>query len=128
MLNLKVAMVLYGAIHLVQGFFLIIVPDRVVDLSGFGGVAGFEPYFLALLGSTFIAAAVWFIISGLDLLKNIAGVKFAIMWSVILLVVQLYTVANGTVTFGDTWVGIVETAIFAVAFLVFYPYRNTDSS
>ena len=124
MLNLKVALVFYGAIHIVQGLFLIIDPDRVVSLSGFGEVAGFEPYFLAILGSTFIAAAVWFIVSGLDPLQNITWVKFAILWSVILLVVQLYTVAKGTVTFGDTWIGITETAIFAVAFLVFYPYRQ----
>ncbi len=127
MLSLKVAMVFYGAIHLVQGFFLIIVPEDVVKLSGFEGVADSERYFLALLGSAFIAAAVWFIISGLDPLKNIAGVKFAIMWSVILLVVQLYTVSQvPDITFGDTWIGITETALFAVAFLVFYPYRNAD--
>lgn len=125
MLNLKVAMVFYGAIHLVQGFFLIIDPDGVVELSGFEGVADSERYFLALLGSAFIAAAVWFIISGLDPLQNITGVKFAILWSVILLVVQLYTINRvPAITFGDTWIGITETAIFAVAFLVFYPYRQ----
>lgn len=127
MLNLKMAMVIYGAIHLVQGVFLIIVPDKVVELSGFAVVSDSERYFLALLGSAFIAAAIWFIISGLNPLENIAGVKFAILWSVILFVVQLYTVVKDIVTFGDIWIGIAETAVFAVAFLLFYPYRGADS-
>lgn len=123
MLNLKVALVLYGAIHIVQGLFLIIDPNRMVSLSGFSGVADFGPYFLALLGSTFIAAAIWFIVAGLDPLPNITGVKFAILWSVLLLVVQLYSLTQG-VDFSQIWPGIAVTAVFAVAFLFFYPYRQ----
>ncbi len=124
MRNLKVALVLFGAIHMVQGIVLIINPDRVAELYGFGELATYVPYIMALLGSTFIAAGVWFIITGLDPLQNINGVRFAILWAGLLLVIQLYTVARGYVVFSQTWTEIALTAIFTVAFLFFYPYRK----
>ncbi len=124
MRNLKAALVLFGAIHMVQGLFLIIDPDRVASLYGFGELATYVPYIFAILGATFIAAGVWFITTGLDPLQNITGVKLAILWSALLLIIQLYSVAQGYVDFGQAWLGIDEMAIFAVAFLIFYPYRQ----
>ena len=126
MLNLKVALVLFGAIHIMQGLFLIIDPNGVANLFGFEEPAVYVPYIMALLGSTFIAAAVWFIISGLDPVNNINGVRFALLWVGLLLVIQLYAVAQGYIVFRETWTEIALTAIFTVAFLVFYPYRNAD--
>ncbi len=124
MRNLKVALVIFGAIHMVQGIVLIVAPDRVAELSGFGELATYVPYIMALLGSTFIAAGVWFIITGLDPLRNINGVRFAILWAGLLLVIQLYAVAKDYIVFSQTWTEIALTAIFTVAFLVFYPYRQ----
>ena len=124
MRNLKVALVLFGAIHITQGIVLIIAPDRVAELSGFGELAVYVPYIFAILGATFIAAGVWFITTSFDPLQNITGVKLAILWSALLLIVQLYTVTQGYVTFSQTWTEIALTAIFTVAFLFFYPYRR----
>ncbi|MEE8194731.1 MAG: hypothetical protein V3T73_04450 [Dehalococcoidales bacterium] len=124
MRNLKVALVLFGAIHIVQGLFLIIDPNGVAKLFGFEKLAVYVPYIMALLGSTFIAAGVWFIITGLDPLQNINGVRFAILWVGLLLVIQLYAVAQDYIVFRETWTEIALTAIFTVAFLFFYPYRR----
>jgi hypothetical protein len=124
MRNLKVALVLFGAIHMVQGLFLIIDPNGVAKLFGFEELAVYVPYIMALLGSTFIAAGVWFIITGLDPLQNINGVRFAILWAGLLLVIQLYAVAQDYIVFGETWTEIALTAVFTVAFLFFYPYRK----
>ncbi len=130
MRNLKVALVLFGAIHMVQGLFLIIDPDGVAKLFGFEELLPFAPdllavpYLMALLGSAFIAAGVWFIITALDPLQNINGVRFAILWAGLLLVIQLYAVAQGYIVFRETWTEIALTAIFTVAFLFFYPYRK----
>ncbi len=128
MRNLKVALVLFGAIHMVQGLFLIIDPNGLAELMGFIEPAEelpqYVPYVMALLGSAFIAAGVWFIIAGLDPLQNINAVRLAILWAGLLLVIQLYTVAQGYVVFGETWTEIALTAIFTVAFLFFYPYRR----
>ena len=128
MRNLKAALVPFGAIHMAQGLFLIIKPDRIAELMEFVEPSGTLPdyvlYIMALLGIAFIAAGVWFIIAGLDPLQNINGVRLAILWAGLLLAIQLYTVARGYVTFGETWTEIALTAIFTVAFLFFYPYRR----
>ena len=124
MRNLKAALVLFVAIHIVQGLFLIIDPNGVAKLFGFEELATYVLYIMALLGSTFIAAGVWFIITGRDPLQNINGVRFAILWAGLLLAIQLYAVAQGYIVFRETWTEITLTAVFTVAFLFFYPYRR----
>ena len=127
MRNLKAALVLFGAIHMVQGLFLIVDPNGLAALLGFTEsveALALVRYTMALLGSAFIAAGVWFIITALNPLQNINGVRFAIIWAALLLVIQLYTVVQGYIAFSQTWPEISLTAIFTVAFLVFYPYRQ----
>ena len=110
---------------MVQGLFLIVDPSGLAMLLGFEEpVEALVLYTMALLGSAFIAAGVWFIITALNPLQNINGVRFAIIWAALLLVIQLYTVAQGYIAFSQTWTEISLTAIFTVAFLVFYPYRQ----
>jgi hypothetical protein len=123
-LNLRVALIIYGAIHIVQGFALIVAPDRVARLSNFGELVGYMPYFMAILGGTFIAAALLFIFTGLNPLRNISGVAFAILWSVLILVIQLYSLAKDYLDLSQAWPEITLAAVFAIAFLVFYPYRQ----
>jgi hypothetical protein len=124
MRNLKAALILFGAIHIAQGIVLIVAPDKIADLSGSGQLADYVPYIFATLGAAFIAAGVWFITTGLDPLQNITGVKLAILWSALLLIIQLYSVIQNYVDFGQVWLGVVEMVIFAGAFLIFYPYRQ----
>ena len=122
-LNLKIALIIYGAIHIAQGIILLVAPDRITDFSGFEELATSE-YFLALIGGAFIAAGVWFAMTGLDPLKNINGVRFAVLWAGLLLIIPLFTLGRGYVDFGQIWFVVVENAVFATAFLVFYPYRR----
>ncbi len=124
MLNLKVALVLYGAIYIAQGIILLVAPDWAAENSGFEELASYVPYFLAIIGGTYIAAGVWFAMTGLDPLRNINGVRFAVLWAGLLLVIPLYSLWQGYVDFGQIWFGAALNAIFAVAFLVFYPYRQ----
>ncbi len=124
MRNLKVALVISGAIHIAQGIILIVAPDRISDLMEFGQLADYVPYIFASLGATFIAAAFWFILAALDPIKHINGVRFAILWSALLLVTELYSLTQSYVDFSQVWTGIVLNAIFIVAFLFFYPYRR----
>ncbi len=122
-LNLKVALVIYGAIHITQGIILLVVPDRVTEFSGFEALASSE-YFLAILGGAFIAAGVLFAITGLNPLQNINGVRFAILWAGLLLIIPLFALGRDYVDFGHIMFIVIENAIFAAAFLIFYPYRR----
>ncbi len=124
MRNLKVALAIFGAIYIAQGVVLITNPERISDLMEFGQLADYVPYIFATLGATFIAAAFWFLLAGLDPLRYINGVRFAILWSALLLITQLYSLTQSYVDFSQVWTGIVLNAIFIVAFLFFYPYRR----
>ena len=122
-LNLRVALIIYGAIHIAQGIVLLTVPDRVIEFSGFEALASAE-YFLAILGGTFIAAGVLFAMTGLNLLQNINGVRFAVLWAGLLLIIPLFALGRDYVDFGDIIFIVIENAIFTAAFLIFYPYRR----
>ena len=101
-LNLKVALIIYGAIHIAQGIILLVVPDRVTEFSGFEVLASSE-YFLAILGGTFIASGVLFAITGLNPLQNINGVRFAVLWAGLLLIIPLFALGRDYVDFGDIY-------------------------
>ena len=126
-LNLKAALIIYGALHIAQGIILLVVPDRITEFSGFEAMTSSE-YFLAIIGATFIAAGVWFAMTGLNPLQNINGVRFALLWSILLLLIPLYALAQDYVDFGHIWFVVVENAIFAAAFLIFYPLRRQPGS
>jgi len=123
-LNLKIALVIYGAIFLAQGIIFIVAPHWAAERSGFEGIAAYVPYFLAIIGSAFIAAGVWFAMTGLDPIRNINGVRFAVLWASLLLVIQLYSLGQGYVEFHQIWPSVILNAVFTTAFLIFYPYRR----
>lgn len=122
-INLKVALILYGAIHIVQGIILLVAPERMTELADFEALGSSE-YFLAIIGGAFIAAGVWFAMTGLDPLQNINGVRFAVLWAGLLLIIPLFTLWYDYVNFGHIWFLVVQNAIFAAVFLIFYPYRR----
>ena len=125
-LNLKAALIIYGAIHIVQGIILLVAPERLTELAGFEalGASNQSEYFLAIIGGTFIAAGVWFAMTGLEPLQNINGVRFAILWAALLLIIPLFTLGYEYVNFDHIWFIVVQNAIFTASFLIFYPYRR----
>ena len=123
-LNLKIALIIYGAIHIVWGAMMLFAPDRMTEFSGFE-IASSAEYFLALLGAAFVAVGVWFIMTALDIVHNAGGIRFAVMWSAIMLIAPLFTLWLDYIDFGHIWFIVVINAVFCGAFLLFYP-RVTD--
>ena len=120
---LKVVLIVYGVINILLGLAFILAPYQAASLMGFGEIADLGVYVGALYGATAIAASVWLIAAGRDPLRHITWVKFAILWSILLAVAGLYLVVRGAVDFSQAGVGIIIDAVFAAAFLVFYPWR-----
>ena len=123
-LNLKIALIIYGAIHIVWGIMMLFTPDRMTEFSGFE-IANSAEYFLVLLGAAFIATGVWFIMTALDIVNNVGGIRFAVLWSAIMLIAPLFSLWLDYIDFGHIWFIVVMNAVFCGAFLVFYP-RVTD--
>ncbi len=121
--GLKLALIVWGAIHILLGLAFVVAPYQAAGLMGFGEIADFGVYIAALCGVLFIAISVWVIIAGRDPLRHITWVKFVILLSILGLVVQLYSVVQGAVDFSQAGVGIIEDAVFPVVYLVQYPYR-----
>ncbi len=125
---LKVTMIVYGVIGILFGLAYIFVPRELGDMFGYEHGPAYVPYMLASLGGCFIAASVFIIAAARDPLRHISWVKFAILLSVLLLVTGLYSVIQGYVDFGQAGMGIILHAVFAAAFLVFYPWRAARSA
>ena len=114
-LNLKIALIIYGAIYIVYGAIMLIVPDWVTEFSGFEAVISAE-YFLVLLGGAFVAAGVWFIMTALNIVKNASAIRFAVLWSAIMLIAPLFSLWLDYIDFGHIWFIVVINAVFLRGF------------
>ena len=126
--GLQIAMILYGVIGILLGLAFLVVPYQAASMSGFGEIAYYVPYIMAMCGVSFIAPAVWLILAGRDPLRHITWVKFAILWSILLVLAGSYSILRGAVDFSQVGTGIIIDAVFAVAFLSLYPYRAARSN
>ena len=122
--GLKIALLTYGAIHVLFGISFIIAPHQVAITFGIGEIADYVPYLMALLGGAFIAISFLLIVAGMNPLGHITVVKFVILWTILGVVMGLYSIVRGAVDFSVAGTGIIMDAIFAVTFLALYPYRQ----
>lgn len=123
-LNLKVALVIYGAIYIAQGIVFLVAPQWAAERAGFEELASYVPYFLGIIGGAYIAAGVWFAMTVLDPIQNINGVRFALLWAGLLLIIPLFALGQGYVETSQIIFGVILNAIFVAALLIFYPYRR----
>jgi ABC-type uncharacterized transport system permease subunit len=78
-------------------------------------------------GFIYLATGVFLVIAARDPIKNILWVKFAIAFAALLLVNEVYTVVAGYMDFKQVVSGIAIHAVFAIAFLILYPWRPAKS-
>jgi hypothetical protein len=128
MWNLRLSMILYGAIQMTEGIVMWIMPGRVYEYVGFkdlyisSAITDFVSYLLAVTGAALIAGGFLFIIGGINPARNVNAVRFAILWSALTLVGQGYSIMKDYVTFGNIWWNLVVTALFLLGFIVFFPW------
>jgi len=122
--GLKVALIVYGAISILVGLAFIVVPNQVAaSMIGLEEMPESMLYFMMMGGVMDMAVGVWLIVVGRDPLRHITWVKFAILLSILSVVAGSYSVVQGAVDFSQVGTGIVLHAVFAAAFLAFYPWR-----
>jgi len=120
---LKVTMIVYGALGILFGLAYIFAPYELGNMFGYAEGPEYVSAFLASLGVCIIAPCVFLIAAARDPLRHILWVKFAILWAILLAVIELYSFIRGYLDFGQAGMGIILHAVFAAAFLVFYPWR-----
>ncbi len=124
--NLKASLIVLSIVSITQGVLLWFVPGRTADFLGISDLA--SGYLFASLGAAFIAASFIFALAGMNPLENATGIKFAILWTALALVSQIYAVVRDYVTWGHIWVPMVIYAVIFIALLVFYPYKRSAPS
>jgi len=129
MWNLRLSMILYGAIQMAEGLVMWLMPDRIYGYIGFQDFPTYMPiatnfvaYMLAVTGAALIAGGFFFIIGSFNPLKNVNAVRFAILWSALTLAGQIYAIIKEYVTFGAIWWNLLVTALFLIGFLFFFPW------
>ena len=120
---LKVTMIVWGILGILFGLAFIFIPQQLGDMYGFEHGAISTLYLLGLLGIAWIAASVFLIAAARDPLRHIYWVKFAILGCLLSLAIALYSLVQGFVNFSQVGMDIIMFAVFAAAFLAFYPYR-----
>jgi len=124
---LKGTMIVWGVLGIIFGLAYILVPLQLGDMLGYEHGPAYIPYMLTGLAGCFISVSVFIIVAARDPLRHINWVKFAILYCILGVVLGLYSIIRGYVDFGQAGIGIIINAVFAVAFLAFYPWRAVRS-
>ena len=124
---LKVAMIVYAVIGILLGLAYIFVPRQIGAMLGheMGTASVFA--MAAVLGVSWISACIFLIIAARDPLKHILWVKYVIVFAILSLAAELYSFILGYMEFSQVVIGIIIHAVFAAAFLAFYPWRVARS-
>ncbi len=125
---LRVTMMVWGILGILFGLAYIFVPLQLGSMMGYEKGPAYVAYMLAGLAGFLISISVFIIIAARDPLRHINWVKFAILNCSLSLVLGLYSVIQGYVDFSQAGMGIILHAVFAAAFLAFYPWRTARSS
>ncbi|MGA8848935.1 MAG: hypothetical protein WB564_03825 [Dehalococcoidia bacterium] len=125
---LKGTMIAFGVVGIIAGLMNIFLQDQMAKTYGFGQLADYVRWIMALGGASYLAAGIWVIVVSRDPIRHIHWVKFLITKSWLFMVVTAYTIIMGYVSFSQVGVLFVLFIIFAILFLVFYPWRRKESS
>ena len=121
--NLKASLFLYSGISVVMGV-LLMFPVNTAEFLGIGSTP--SGFIFALLGGAYIAAAYLFMVAGFRPLLNTVVIKFAIIWSALMILGSIYSILAEYVTWGHIWFFVVIHFIFFLALTIFYPWRRVQ--
>jgi len=120
---LKVVLIIWAALGILVGLGYIFAPQQVGAMMGFEQGPAYVPYFLAMLGITYVTIGAFLIVAARDPIRNILWVQLAIVWAILAVAAAVYSMMRGFVTFEQAGVGLIIDSAFFVALMALYPYR-----
>ncbi len=124
---LKVTMIVYAVIGIVFGLAYIFVPRQLGAMFGLEEGPESVAAMAATLGVSWVSICIFIIIAARDPLKHILWVKYVIVFAILMLAAELYSLILGYIDFSHAVMGIIIHAVFAIALLAFYPWRAARS-
>ncbi len=125
---LKVIMVFFGLVLILEGLLDIVMPEQRASIIGSSGSAGSTMFYMTILGATWVAAGFWVMAAGRDPSRHLDWVKFVITLPVLLLLVLIFSIVRGYVSFDQVAIDLVLDAVFALSLLALYPRRKDSGS
>ncbi|MCL2149328.1 MAG: hypothetical protein FWH51_00070 [Dehalococcoidia bacterium] len=122
--NLKASLILYSAISVMMGVALLFPNNTAEFLDIDPGASGF---IFTLLGVANIAVAYLFMMAGFNPISSVSVLRFAVIWSALMLVGTVYAIFANYVTWGHVWFVVVIHAIFLLTLLIFYPRHRAET-
>ena len=117
-------LIVWAAIGILLGLGMIFAPEQLGAMQGYEKGPAYVPYFLAMLGISYIVPSVFIIIAAVrDPLRHIMWVQLAISVAILMVAVDVYSIMRGFVTFNQAGMGIIIDAVFFVALMALYPWR-----
>ena len=127
---LKVILIVYGALAVVLGVLQAFFPNAVSSMMNLGDIPdACSPglYALAASGISLITGGIFLIIAGTrDILRHIAWVQFALLWSILFVAIAVFSVLMGYIDFRQAMGGIITDGIFFILLMIFYPWGRTE--
>lgn len=125
---LKVVMIIFGAVLIIEGLLDIVIPEQRAMLLGIGDGAGYVMFYMTLLGATWVAVGFWVLVAGLNPLQHLFWVRFSITLPVLLSLILGYSSIRGYVSFDLVAIDLIMNIVFALTFLVLYPWRASSGT
>ena len=126
---LKVIMIIFGALSAVSGLMHIFAPDMLKAMIGLGDMPeACKPAMMSMVmvGVSFVAAGVYLIIAGTkDIIRHIYWVQFALLWAILAVAGEVYSVIMGYVAFNQVMPMVILDSVFFILLLIFYPWGRT---
>jgi hypothetical protein len=124
---LRLTMILYAAVGILFGLAFIFAPRQLGTMLGHQEGPAYVAALSAEIGVCFISSCIFLIIAARDPLKHILWVKYAIVFAILMLAAGLSSLIRGYINFNQDGLGIIIHAVFTVALLAFYPWRQARS-
>ena len=121
---LKVIMIIYAISGILLGLAFIIVPSIIGAMLGYDSGPTYIAALTAMLGASFISACIFLLIAAKNPIKHILWVKYAIVFAILSLVAPLYSFLLDHITIIQALAPLITHTVFAIALLVFYPWRT----
>lgn len=117
-------MAAYGIMGIMTGLAFIFIPRQLGEILGFAKGPAFLSVLCAMLGVSFISSSVFLIAAGKDPLRHIYWARSAIVLALLMIAVLLSSLFRGLIDIRQAAMVVPMHAVFAIALLVFYPWRG----
>lgn len=122
--GLRTTMIAYGILGIMTGLAFIFIPRQLGDILGFAKGPDFLSVLCAMLGVSFISSSAFLIAAGKDPLRHISWARFAIVLALLMIAVLLSSFFRGLIDIRQAAMVVPMHAVFAIALLIFYPWRG----